>query len=80
MLRSVRDLILAIYAVTWSAITIITVIQTRAVPMELYLALGGGVGAILGAFRVADGGGGPGVDRGSRRRDADAAELEETPS
>jgi hypothetical protein len=58
----IRDILLAVYAVGWLAVVLVTVWRTGTVPAELWAALGVGVGGLLAAFKV----------DGTVRRDAPA--------
>lgn len=51
---AVRDIVLIIYSVTWGIAVTISMLRTGTVPPELLAALGVGVGAILGVFRLDD--------------------------
>lgn len=52
MFREIRDLLLALYAVVWSAVVLVTLWRTGTVSNELLASLGVGVGGLLAAFRA----------------------------
>lgn len=48
----IRDALLAVYGAGWAAAVGVALAKTGEVSPVLWAALGGGIGAILGAFRV----------------------------
>jgi len=48
----IRDVLLAIHALAWSVVVIVTVLRTGEVPAELWAVLPFGIGGIMTAFRA----------------------------
>lgn len=48
----IRDVLLAVYCAGWAAAVGVALVKTGEVSPILWAALGGGVGTIIGAFRV----------------------------
>lgn len=55
MIRNIRDLLLCVHALAWLAVMGITVWRKSEIDPVLWAALGGGIGVIMGIFRVEEG-------------------------
>lgn len=50
----IRDVLLAVYAVAWLVVVVITAWRTGSVPPELWAVLGVGAGGLVAVFRTDD--------------------------
>lgn len=64
----IRDVVLGVFMVGWTTVTIITAWKTGAVPAELWAVPGVGIGALMALFRTTTG------DEGRNRAITDSSQ------